>query len=97
MDLVLHTKGVYARCMNKAATAARKRVNISLSEDTLRLLERVAPKGARSQLIEQAVRAYISAKGRATLKEQIAEGARARSARDLALVSEWFSLAPSSF
>lgn len=78
--------------MNKTATAARKRVNISLSDETLRLLERAAPKGGRSQLIERAVRAYISARGRATLREQVAEGARARSGRDLALVSEWFSL-----
>jgi metal-responsive CopG/Arc/MetJ family transcriptional regulator len=78
--------------MKKPAAATRRRVNISLSDETLRLLDRVVPKGGRSQLIERAVRAYISAEGRTTLKQQIVEGAKVRSARDLALVSEWFTL-----
>ena len=76
--------------MSKTATITRKRVNVSLATDTLRLLDRVAPKGDRSQLIDQAVRSYISAKSRAALRELLKEGAQARAQRDLGLTEDWF-------
>ena len=78
--------------MTKTATATRKRVNITLATDTLRLLDRVAPKGDRSRLIDQAVRSYISAKSRTALRELLKEGAEARSQRDLGLAAEWFGV-----
>ena len=37
-------------------TAVHRRINITLSEDTLALLDRVVSKGDRSRLIDEAVR-----------------------------------------
>jgi len=78
--------------MTKTTTKTRTRVNITLAPDTLRLLDRVAPRGDRSQLIDQAVRSYISAKSRTAVRELLKEGARARAERDLGLAEEWFEL-----
>jgi CopG family transcriptional regulator/antitoxin EndoAI len=73
-------------------TAVNQRINISLPEETLRLLDRVAAKGDRSRLIDQAIRFYIDEKGRAELKKQVKEGALRRAERDLSLTEEWFPL-----
>jgi hypothetical protein len=67
-------------------------VNITLATSTLRLLDRVASKGDRSRLIDQAVRSYVSAKSRAAVRELLREGAEARGARDLGLAEEWLSV-----
>jgi CopG family transcriptional regulator/antitoxin EndoAI len=73
-------------------TAVNQRINVSLPEETLRLLDRVAGKGDRSRLIDQAVRYYIDQKGRSELKKRLKEGAIRRAARDLQLTEEWFPL-----
>jgi CopG family transcriptional regulator/antitoxin EndoAI len=73
-------------------TAVNQRINVSLPEETLRLLDRVAPKGDHSRLIDQAIRFYIDEKGRAKLKKRVKEGALRRAERDLSLVEEWFPL-----
>jgi CopG family transcriptional regulator / antitoxin EndoAI len=70
----------------------RQRINITLPEDTLRLIDRVARKGDRSRLIDEAVKHFVRARRQATLKKQLAEGARRRAARDLLLAEEWFGL-----
>jgi len=70
----------------------RKRINITLREDTVKLLERVAAKGDRSQLIEEALRSYIAGHSRARLREQLKAGALARSGRDRRLAEEWFTI-----
>ena len=69
-----------------------RRINISLPEETLRLLDRVADKGDRSRLIDEAVRYYIDDKGRRELKKRLKEGAIRRAPRDLQLTEEWFPL-----
>lgn len=69
-----------------------RRINVTLSEETLALLDRVAEKGDRSRLIDAAVRHYIDEKGRRTLKKRLKEGAIRRAARDLSLAEEWFPL-----
>jgi hypothetical protein len=79
--LDIHTKRVYSQRMIKTASHIRKRVNITISNGTLRLLDRVAPKGDRSQVIDEAVRAFISGKSRASLRERLKEGAKARASR----------------
>jgi CopG family transcriptional regulator / antitoxin EndoAI len=73
-------------------TAVNQRINVSLPEETLRLLDRVAGKGDRSRFIDQAVRYYIDDKGRKDLKKRLKEGAQRRATRDLQLSEEWFSL-----
>jgi CopG family transcriptional regulator/antitoxin EndoAI len=74
------------------SSASVKRINITLPQATLRLLDRVAPKGDRSKFINEAVHAYVETKGRERLKAELKAGARARASRDLALTSEWFAL-----
>ena len=73
-------------------TAVHQRINVSLPEETLRLLDRVAGKGDRSRLIDQAVRYYIDQQGRSELKKRLQEGAIRRATRDLQLTEEWFPL-----
>ena len=69
-----------------------RRLNITLPEETVRLIDRIAKSGNRSRLIDQALRAFLSGKQRASLRQQLEEGARRRAKRDLALSEEWVSL-----
>jgi CopG family transcriptional regulator/antitoxin EndoAI len=78
-------------------TAVHRRINITLSEETLALLDRVASKGDRSRLIDEAVRYYLDDKGRSELKKRLQEGAIRRAARDLQLTEEWFPLEEESW
>lgn len=67
-----------------------RRLNISLPEQTVELIDRVADRGRRSALIDLAVRRYVRDESRANLRRQLAEGALARADRDLQLAEEWF-------
>ncbi len=58
----------------------------------MRLVERAATKGNRSQFIAAAIRHYVRAKGRTRLREQLAEDAARRGDRDRKLAEEWFLL-----
>lgn len=69
-----------------------RRLNITLPEETVRLIDRVAKKGNRSRLISDAVRRYVRELGRANLRRRLKEGARRRAARDRALAQDWFAL-----
>lgn len=69
-----------------------KRINISLPEQTVRLLDRVAPSGDRSRLIDQAVRYYVQALGRSNVRKQLAEGAQRNAGLDLEIAAERFGL-----
>lgn len=69
-----------------------QRVNITLPEETLSMIDRVAEKGDRSRFIDLAVRYYVEAMGKAKLKKLLKEGAIARAERDLRLAEEWFTL-----
>lgn len=69
-----------------------QRINITLPEETLRLIDRVATKGDRSRFIDNAVKHYVDAIGRAKLKKQLKEGAIRRADRDLTIAHDWFSL-----
>lgn len=69
-----------------------KRLNITLPESTVALLETVANKGERSTFIDNAIKAYVKQIKRETLREKLKEGAIARSERDLNLADEWFEI-----
>jgi CopG family transcriptional regulator / antitoxin EndoAI len=69
-----------------------QRLNISLPDTTVRLLDRVAPKGDRSKFIDQAVRSEISRATKAKLRHQLAEGYRSRAEEDRQLTAEWDQL-----
>jgi len=67
-----------------------RRVNITLPEETIRLIDRIAGKGDRSRFIDKAVKHYIEEVGKANLRKQLKEGAIRRAERDLLLAKEWF-------
>lgn len=69
-----------------------KRINIVLPVETIKVLDRVAPKGNRSRLISDAVIHYVTSKARTNLAERLKQGALANAQRDLAIAQEWFSL-----
>ncbi len=69
-----------------------RRINVTLPEETIRLMNRVAGKGQRSRLVDRAVRQYVQSLGRAQLSRALETGAQDRADRDLDLVAEWFDL-----
>lgn len=69
-----------------------KRINITLPDDTIRLLDRIADKGERSALIDRAIRRYVEEIGKANLRRHLEEGYERRAARDLETAEAWFSL-----
>jgi CopG family transcriptional regulator/antitoxin EndoAI len=69
-----------------------QRINITLPEETLTLIDHVAEKGDRSRFIDLAIKYYVEAMGKAKLKKLLKEGAVARAERDLRLAEEWFNL-----
>jgi metal-responsive CopG/Arc/MetJ family transcriptional regulator len=70
----------------------RRRINVTLPADTIRLMDRVSKKGNRSRLIDQAVRHCIKTIGGSNLEKRLKEGARKRAERDLGIAHAWFSL-----
>ena len=68
------------------------RINITLPQETIMLIDRVAPKGDRSRLINEAVKRYVKEIGRAELRKRLKEGAIREAERDLELAAEWFPL-----
>jgi CopG family transcriptional regulator / antitoxin EndoAI len=69
-----------------------QRINIVLPEETLKLIDRVAPKGNRSRFISQAVLYYVEQKGKQSLRERLKQEAIENADRDLNLAAEWFPL-----
>ena len=67
-----------------------KRVNVTLPEETIRLIDRAAERGDRSRFINAAVKYFVRERGRTELKRLLEEGAERRAARDLAIAEEWF-------
>lgn len=69
-----------------------QRVNITLPEETVQLIDRLADKGNRSRFIDAAVRFYVGQVSRANLKKQLKEGAVRRAQRDVQLSQDYFLL-----
>ena len=69
-----------------------RRLNITLPEQTARMLDRAVPRGQRSRSIDEAVTRFVKEQGRANLRRQFALGATARSERDREIAEEWFVL-----
>lgn len=69
-----------------------KRINVVLSDQTLAVLDRIALKGNRSRLIDQAVRYYVGSRSRQALRERLKEGYLANVRLNLDLAQEWFPL-----
>lgn len=71
---------------------AHKRINITLPEATVALLEQVADKGSRSTFIDEAIKTRVKSLRQQTLHEQLKEGAIARAERNLQVAQEWSHL-----
>jgi CopG family transcriptional regulator/antitoxin EndoAI len=69
-----------------------KRINVVLPVETLRVLDRVAPKGNRSRLISEAVLQFVKSRSRRNLAVRLKAGALAHGTRDLEIAEEWFSV-----
>ena len=69
-----------------------KRLNITLPDTTIKLMDRVVGKGDRSRLIAEAVENYIESVGRAKLRKRLHEGAVRRAERDLQMAEDWFHI-----
>ena len=69
-----------------------KRINVTLPDATVALLDRVSKKGQRSNLIDAAIKHYVKDKGRAELRKKLAEGYQKRAQEDLKMAAEWFPL-----
>ena len=69
-----------------------RRLNITLPEETVRQIDRLAKKGSRSRLISDAVHRYVKDLKRAHLRRRLKEGAIYNAARDRALAEDWFAL-----
>ena len=75
----------------KASATRLRRVNVTLEEATLGLIDRVAGKAGlnRSRFLDVAARYYARSLGRTRLRKLLAEQGVARRVRDLRLVEEW--------
>jgi len=73
-------------------TITRQRINITLPNSTVNLIQRVATKGNRSQLIDVALRHYVQSVGQSILRRRLKEGAINRAEESLEIAAEWFSL-----
>jgi CopG family transcriptional regulator / antitoxin EndoAI len=69
-----------------------KRINVVLPVETIKVLDRVAPKGNRSRLISAAVLHYVESKAKGDPARRLREGALANAPRDREIAQEWFSL-----
>lgn len=94
LAVAVHTNGVY---VGRMSSSRLKRINITVPESTLRLLDKVAPKGDRSRFITEAVHAYVASRNRTRLKAELKAGAIANAPRDLALVTEWSCIDPDTW
>jgi CopG family transcriptional regulator/antitoxin EndoAI len=68
------------------------RINITLPDRELRLVDRMAPKGERSRFIAEAIRHYATASRRAELKKRLRAGAVRRAERDRRLAEDWLDV-----
>ena len=69
-----------------------KRVNVTLPEETIRLIDRSASDGNRSRFINEAVKYFVRQHGRVELRRLLEEGSERHAARDLAIAEEWFDV-----
>jgi CopG family transcriptional regulator/antitoxin EndoAI len=69
-----------------------RRVNIVLPDATVKILDRIAPRGDRSRFISQAVLHYVQTRSAANLRERLKQGALANTKLDLEIAEEWFAV-----
>lgn len=65
-----------------------QKINITLHQQTINMIEQIANKHNRSSFIDEAVRYYIEHIKKVKLREQLKEGAINRAERDLKISKE---------
>lgn len=78
--------------MNYSQPHNLKRINITLPETTLIMVDSIVDHGARSRFIDHAIQFYTDTIGKRNLRKALKEGALFHKNRDLHLTEEWFSL-----
>ncbi|MCP4352515.1 MAG: hypothetical protein GY795_44215 [Desulfobacterales bacterium] len=74
-----------------------QKINITLPEQTVNLIEQMTTERNISQFIDEAVKYYIEQVGKISLREQLKNGAIKRAERDLKLSQEWNELEEESW
>lgn len=74
-----------------------KRINVILPTATITVLDKVAPKGQRSNLIDRAIQFYVKNQSRQNLRERLKQEGLANAERDLTMATEWFPLEEESW
>lgn len=69
-----------------------RRINITLPEETIELINKAVPERGRSRLIDSAVRGYLDKAPDARLRAELAEGYKRRAGEALRIAEEWFPL-----
>ncbi len=69
-----------------------KRINITLPEEKIKTIDRIAAKGDRSAFIDQATSYYIDTYRKKNLRLLLKEEAIEDNNRDLEMTKEWFPL-----
>lgn len=69
-----------------------QKINITLPEQTVYLIEQMMGSKNRSRFIDEAVKYYMEQVGKGRLREQLKQGAVRRAERDLNLSKEWNGL-----
>lgn len=76
----------------KINTREHRRINVTLRQETVRLIDRITDRGERSRFIDEAVRQYVRGKSLGNLRKKLREGARTMKDRDIGLAEDWFIL-----
>jgi CopG family transcriptional regulator/antitoxin EndoAI len=69
-----------------------RRINVSLPESTIAVLEHISDKGERSMFIDEAIKERAARLKKKNLRELLKEGALVHQERDLDIAREWFHL-----
>ncbi len=69
-----------------------RRINVTLPESTIAVLENIADKGSRSTFIDEAIKERAKRLKKENLRELLKEGAIVHRERDLEIAREWFHL-----
>ena len=68
----------------------QQRLNITLPQETVKLIDRSSKRGDRSRFIDHAVKFYVKEQRRTGLRAALKEGAVKRAKRDLSVAVDWF-------
>jgi CopG family transcriptional regulator / antitoxin EndoAI len=78
--------------MDLMKRSSYRRINITLPESTVAMLETIVDKGSRSTFIDEAIKDRAKRLKQQSVRELLKEGAIVHRERDLEIAREWFHL-----